>query len=109
MTRRDFVVELVQAPAHVAVVVRGELDLHSEAAAHAALSAAAERGVRVVLDLRALDFVDSAGLKLAIVWNRGLLERGIPLTIVRGPQHVQRSFTSAGLDDLLPFADEPPA
>ena len=105
----DLDVDVVQAPGHVTVVLRGELDTHGERKADAALDAAAGQAAHVVLDLRALDFIDSTGLKLALVWNRRLQDRGIMFSIIRGGPNVQRPFTSAGLDDLLPFADESPA
>lgn len=109
MSSPDLEVEVVRATDHVAVVLRGELDAHGEAEAHAALDEASAAGAGVVLDLRGLEFVDSSGLKLVLVWNRRLKERGVAFTVVRGAPHVQRPFTSAGLDDLLPFADGPPS
>lgn len=109
MTRPGLIVELIAGPGHTAVVLRGELDAHTEPEADAALATASGAASHVVLDLRGLEFIDSSGLKLVLVWNRRLSERGVAFTIVRGAPQVQRPFASAGLDDLLAFVDGPPA
>lgn len=109
MTVPDLVVELVRTPTHAVVVLRGELDAHGEPEVQAALDAACAGALPVVLDLRALEFIDSSGLRLVLVTDRRLRADGLAFSVVRGPQHVQRPFTSAGLDELVPFVDEPPA
>lgn len=109
MTAPDLVVELVRTPAHALVVLRGELDADAEPEVQAALDAAGAGAVPVVLDLRGLEFIDSTGLRLVLAADRRLRARGVAFSVVRGPQHVQRPFTSAGLDELVPFVDEPPA
>jgi anti-sigma B factor antagonist len=98
-------VGVVQGDGAVAVVLRGELDGRSEPSAHAALVRASPGVRELVLDLSGLDFIDSSGLKLVLVWTRRLRESGTDFTILRGPVHVQRPFASAGLEGLLPFAD----
>lgn len=108
MTAPLLVVEQVREPGYAAVVLRGELDGHGEPEAHAALEAAAAGAAHVVVDLRGLEFIDSSGLRLVLAWKRILCDRGIEYSVVRGAPHVQRPFTSAGLDALLPFADRPP-
>jgi anti-sigma B factor antagonist len=102
-------VALLRSAALVVVTLEGELDVHAAPAADAAMTTAAGSAPGVVLDLRGLEFIDSSGLKLVLVWHRRLAERGIAFTLVRGAPHVQRPFSSAGLDGLLPWADEPPA
>ena len=109
MTSAQLVVEVVRSDARVVIVLRGELDADSEPEAGAALAAAGDGAGAVALDLRGLDFIDSSGLKLVLAADRRLRERGVAFSVLRGPVHVQRAFTSAGLDDLLPFVDELPA
>lgn len=109
MSRPELEVALVHEGPRVRVVLRGELDVHSQAAAHEALARAAGESRDVVLDLRGLEFIDSSGLKLVLVWHRRLRDDGAAFSVVRGPAHVQRPFTSAGVDRLLPFVDGPPA
>lgn len=109
MSLPDLVVTVDRNQGRVTVLLAGELDVHGAPTAHVALEDAAATAERVVLDLRALEFIDSSGLKLLLVWHRRLAERQVPFAVVRGPAHVQRPFSSAGLDGLLPFMDGPPA
>lgn len=109
MSRPDLVVEVLRKAEQVTVALQGELDVHGEPEAHAALQEAVQDAGHLVLDLRGLEFIDSSGLKLVLVWNRRLQERALPFSVVRGPAHVQRPFASAGLEGLLPFVDGPPA
>jgi len=108
MTPPALTVELVCDPTYVTVVLRGELDELGVPDAHAALETAAAGADHVVMDLRELEFIDSSGLKLVLAWERNLRDRGVGYSLVRGAPHVQQPFTSAGLDELLPFADRPP-
>jgi len=109
VTSPHLVAEILRADDRVVVVLRGELDANSEPEAGAALAAAGEDAGAVALDLRGLDFIDSSGLKLVLAADRRLRERGVAFSVLRGPAHMQRAFTSAGLDHLLPFIDEPSA
>lgn len=108
MSGPELVVEVVDREHDVTVLLHGELDAHGEPSADLALETAAGRTSAVVLDLRGLAFIDSTGMRLVLQWSRRLGERGIAFTVVRGAEHVQRPFTSAGLDGLLPFVDGPP-
>ncbi len=106
MNAPELEVDVVEAAGHVLVVLRGELDVHGHVLAEQGLRRAAATRQPVVLDLRFLDFVDSSGLLLVLTWHRRLHTR---FSVVRGPDHVQRPFVSAGLVELLPFVDGPPA
>ena len=110
MSTPSLVVDVRTSASGVVVALAGELDVHHAERAHEALATAAADGASaIVLDLRDLDFVDSSGLKLVLVWHRRLQERDVAFSVVRGPAHVQRPFASAGVEDLLPFVDRPPA
>lgn len=106
MNRPELSTEVAERGGRALVALRGELDIHGEPVATAALERAAATGLPVVLDLRGLEFIDSSGLLVVVTWSRRLAER---FSVVRGPAHVQRPFASAGLDGLLPFTDAPPA
>ncbi len=108
MSAHPLGVEVVRSPGHARVVLRGELDSHGVPLADAALGDASRQALDVTLDLRGLDFLDSSGLKLVLVWHRRLREAGVGFSILRGAPHVHRPFTSAGLEELLPFDPEPP-
>jgi anti-sigma B factor antagonist len=61
---------------------------------------------RLVLDLRGLTFIDSAGLRMILrTWQRSR-EDGFALEIVGGRGQVAKVFRIAGLDDVLPIVDQ---
>ena len=78
--------------------VRGEIDAHSAAALGAALNG---RDGSVDLDLAAVEFVDSSGLRVLIEAHQLLDERGDTLTIVDPSPAVQRMFELSVVDDYL--------
>jgi anti-sigma B factor antagonist len=85
------------------VVVSGEIDMATAPMLQRELMAAMETGDgAVVLDLVDVTFFDSSGLRVAIVAHRDLKERGRRLAVVCDPEgHVQRTFTLAGVSNLL--------
>jgi anti-sigma B factor antagonist len=87
----------------------GDLDLDT---AHRVESALAElRGDgcgSLVLDLRALTFMDSTGLRLVIRWHTAARDEGFEFAVVPGPDVVQRVFRLTGMDAHLTVADPPP-
>jgi anti-anti-sigma factor len=61
----------------------------------------------LVIDLRALEFMDSTGLRLILSADARARDRGSELVIVRGPEPVDRVFRMAALDRRLRFVDDP--
>jgi anti-sigma B factor antagonist len=87
----------------------GELDLDTAPRLDEEMTAIRARGAgRLVLDMRALTFMDSTGLRLVIRWDTTAKDEGFRFAIVPGPEVVQRVFRLTGMDDHLPVA-EPPA
>ena len=80
------------------VHVRGEIDAHSAAALGAALHGS---DGSVDLDLAAVEFVDSSGLRVLIEAHQLLAERGDTLTIVDPSPAVQRMFELSVVDEYL--------
>ena len=78
------------------VELAGELDLASVALAEAELTRAEREAAGVVLDLRALEFIDSTGLRLVVRAAGRLHERGGRLVVARAPRAVHRVFELAG-------------
>ena len=91
--------------AHV-VAPRGELDLFTVEEVEAALRAREEPCDRVVLDLRAVTFLDTSGMRLVVEAVHELDREGLRFALVRGRPEVQRLFAIARLDDRLPFFDD---
>ena len=61
----------------------------------------------VVLDLRELAFLDSAGLRIMLRLQRSVSGNGGRLVLVRGPRRVHRVFELTGADDELQIVVDP--
>jgi anti-anti-sigma factor len=59
----------------------------------------------IVLDLSALEFMDTTGVRLIIQADARSRADSNRLALLRGPRAVQRVFELTGLLDRLPFAD----
>lgn len=90
----------------VAVVPEGELD--------SSVTDLLEREVRelrgtgfdhVVIDLRKLSFIDSAGLRVLLSLRNHALRDGHRLTLLRGPRDVQRLFELTATKGLFDWRD----
>lgn len=90
----------------VAVVPEGELD--------ASVTDLLEREVRelrgagfdhVVIDLRKLRFIDSAGLRVLLSLRNDSLRDGHRLTLLRGSRDVQRLFELTATKGLFEWRD----
>lgn len=101
------VVDLEARVGEVWVLPSGELDLDTVDEVQRALSIAlASDAARVVIDLRGLEFLDSAGLRVLVGACRG--PDGQRVSMIPGPPAVQGVFNVSGLAADLPFrpADE---
>lgn len=86
----------------------GELDLDTAAQLDQELTAVRSAGAgRIVLDMRALTFMDSTGLRLVIRWDTMAREEGFEFAIVPGPDVVHRVFRLTGMADVIPVAEPP--
>jgi anti-sigma B factor antagonist len=104
-----FAFDTAEGTALALITLEGELDLSATAELEPELERlASEPGVETVtLDLRALEFLDSSGLRLVVVAERRLREAGRRLVLVRGPQPVQRVFEITRMTERLEFVDAP--
>ena len=92
-----------EGEAHIIELI-GELDLDGAPKLEEALRAAeAGDAAAIVVDLGALDFIDSTGLRLLVM----AAERSQDgrFSLLRGPKQVHRVFEITDLVERLPFAD----
>ncbi len=90
------------------VTVAGDLDIVSAGEASSALSSAQTSGATVVLDLRALRFMDSSGLRIVLEANRRAADTGGRLQVAPGDGGVRRVFDLSGVGALVEIVDAPP-
>jgi anti-sigma B factor antagonist len=91
------------------VALAGELDMQGTFLLEPRLDAlVAEPPGAVTFDLRGLTFVDSTGLAALIGGYQRLEAAGVTSRFLRGSDDVQRIFTIAGFEGVLPFEDAPP-
>jgi anti-sigma B factor antagonist len=107
MSGPEFIVDVRQFGAMAVVVPHGEVDLATVNAVRDALRPQ-EVSTRVVLDLRRVEFMDSAGLALIVEQMRCAEQDGFEFAVVRGPDQVQRLLRAAGLAERLVVLDDVP-
>lgn len=100
----EFSVSRRRAGDAVVVTPVGEIDLATVDAVSAEVAAAVAESRHLVLDLREVSFIDSAGLRLVLESSRAV-ER---FEVVRGPHEVKRVFDLVGLEERLTMLDQPP-
>lgn len=105
-----FAVRSRAAAGTTVVELEGDLDLVSAQAAGDALQAAQGAGSPVVLDLRALRFIDSSGLRVVLEAQRRATPSsgGAGLQVAPGDGDVRRVFELSGVGGLLTLVDAPP-
>jgi anti-sigma B factor antagonist len=103
----QFTLEVRHVGAMAVVAPHGEVDLATVEAVRHALRAQEARA-RVVLDLRHVEFIDSAGLGLIVEQSRRAERDGCDFAVVRGPEQVQKLFRMVGLAERLVVLDDVP-
>ena len=85
----------------------GELDIAAAGGLDHEIADVEREGARhIVLDLRNLTFLDSTGLRSLIAADARAREEGRRLTLVQGPDVVQRVFAITGLEGRLEIVDD---
>lgn len=107
---------VVERPSSEAVVVRlsGELDIGSVDSLQGALrqveAALASRGASpapdVFFDLRALQFIDSTGLRALIETKDTVEQGGARMVLVEGPEPVMKVFRITKLDERFEIVQQ---
>jgi anti-sigma B factor antagonist len=84
------------------VPLTGEIDMSTadaiDVAAHQAL---ADAVTRLDLDLRAVTFMDSQGLKALLTAQRSLEAEGVGMQLTGTPKCVRRLLETAGVDGIF--------
>jgi anti-anti-sigma factor len=89
----------------VVVQPKGELDIATTPMLAEILADLASRGASAVLDLSAVEFIDSSGLQTILNAHATSQRDGYGLTMLPGPPPVMKVFELAGLADRLPFPE----
>jgi anti-sigma B factor antagonist len=102
-----FRVERLVGAAEDGTILRlhGEMDAGADRDIDTVLGLTREDGPIVTVDLRAVRFIDSTGIRVIMRTARMAQQQGIALRIVRGNRSVQRVFEILCLDTVLPFVD----
>ncbi|MFE1878201.1 anti-sigma factor antagonist [Streptomyces diastatochromogenes] len=88
---------------HTVLEFRGEIDIAAATEIAPALDRVTDRpGVRIVIDLRSVEFFDCSGLRLLYRARSRVLERGGRLHLVCTHPLTLRVFRVTGLSRLLP-------
>jgi anti-sigma B factor antagonist len=87
---------------HVVVTLRGELDITGAASVAAALAAAAARQPEIVVDLAALEFIDSSGVAALAYGRKHARQAGGDLLLAAPRPPVLRVLTLTRLIDVFP-------
>jgi anti-sigma B factor antagonist len=98
----EFSLEVIEVSGSSRLVLRGELDAASAAAASRALLELLESGSdRVTIDLRELDFMDSMGVKFLIDGRDAAGKRGVEIALAYEEGVVERVLTVSGVATLF--------
>jgi anti-anti-sigma factor len=88
----------------VRVAPAGELDLTTVSVVDGQVADLRAAGFgQLVLDLRAVSFMDTTGLQLVLALDAAARTDGVELGLIPGPPAVQRVFELCGVLDRLPF------
>jgi anti-sigma B factor antagonist len=103
----EFSIEEQRRGGTVVLTLHGELDLASVEIVGARLDELRAAGEPVLLDLDALDFMDSSGLRLVLNAAEASDAAGWPFSLTHGPEQVQRLFESTCVTARLPIVPRP--
>jgi anti-anti-sigma factor len=104
--RPEFEVSIERADATAIVHVAGELDLDTATQLTDVLRDLEGSTARIVLDVSELEFIDSAGLRLAVVQHQRATQDGFEFVIAGAEGNVLRVLRLTGLDVRLPLAPD---
>jgi anti-anti-sigma factor len=89
------------------VTLTGEFDVSTMAIAQAELNRAEREARLILIDLRAVSFMDSRGLAIVIGAANRLRRRGGRLVVAQGPPEVQRIFELTHATEVVDMIEDP--
>ena len=99
-------IEAESQPDAYVIRITGELDLAGCPGLESALQEAEQAHAdRIIVDLEALTFIDSIGLRTLLQASRRSASNGNRLQITRGKGQPAKMFRLTGLDEVLPLTD----
>jgi anti-sigma B factor antagonist len=96
-----------EVPEAAVVSISGEFDISAAMDVEQQIRPIEDQVPVLVVDLRAVSFLDSSALRLVVELDTNARTRGRRLVLVRGPEEVQRVFRITRLDHQLEFVDHP--
>jgi anti-sigma B factor antagonist len=96
-----------EVPQAAVVSISGEFDISAAMDVEQQIRPIEDQVPVLVVDLRAVSFLDSSALRLVVELDTNARTRGRRLVLVRGPEEVQRVFRITRLDHQLEFVDHP--
>ncbi len=107
MRTPSFEIEIASVRAGIRLTVRGEIDADSvRRLERARAEVLADPPEWLLIDLRAVGFIDSSGLKFLIETFELSQQGDWSLQLLKPPASAMRVFTITGTDRLLPFSEE---
>ena len=88
------------------VALQGELDMSGTDRAREAIEQAEDNAKLVILDLSALDFIDSTGLEVILRAARRAQDNGGRLVVRRPSSYVKRILEMTAIDQSLDVVDD---
>jgi anti-sigma B factor antagonist len=100
--REPIVARIERDDGATTIVLAGDLDLSTISELHDALDAeCSSTPSRLVIDIAAVEFIDSAALHLFVTTSNQLANSGGSFEIVQVPERLRRTFSITNLDALL--------
>ena len=84
------------------VVLRGRLDTAGAGAIDLKFNAVAGAKRAIVIDLSAVDFLTSLGIRLLVIGAKAVKKKGGKLVLFAPTEHVLSVLNAAGIEQLIP-------
>jgi len=105
----EFAIAADERDGRAHLVLRGELDLATAPQLEDLVNERLDAGQEVVVDLRALEFMDSSGIRVLVAAHARAGRTGTRIVVVRPPRTsaVAKIIDVSGLDGELNIVDDP--